>query len=168
MRHPGRELFQSHSPVFLPTSPVFLPTSLYPSDHPRCGKFREPLGLGKGLDKGTAGGSEEGLQQPLSGAPSLGLPLWDGLGCTFSALSTCSVVNGAVSPATGRARGAHLVLAPVVREETAGLAQERRGSTSTRRSLAQQAGRCQVPTQLARCPLKPRTHHVIPLLKTSP
>lgn len=81
---------------------------------------------------------QEGARKAFS-SPSLGLLLWDGLGCTFSALSTCSVVNGAVSPATGRARAVHLVLAPVVREETAGLAQERRGSTGTKRSLVQQA-----------------------------
>ena len=155
MRHPGRKLFQTHSPVFLLLLSIQVTIPAVENSESFWG-----------WERGWIRARQEGARKAFS-SPSLGLALWDGLGCTFSALSTCSVVNGAVSPGTGRARGVHLVLAPVVREETGGLAQEGRGSTSTRRSLAQQAGRCQVPTQLARCPLKPRTHHVIPLLKTS-
>lgn len=40
---------------------------------------------------------------------------------------------------------------------------ERRGSASVRGSLVQQAGGYQVLTQLTGSPLKPGTHHVIPL-----
>ena len=72
------------------------------------------------------------------------------------------MVNVADSPTQGKVHRAHLVLTPVVRKEMGGSGLERRGSTSMRGSLVQQAGGCQVLTQLTRSPLKPRTHPVIP------
>ena len=109
------------------------------------------------------GGKRGGLQYILSRTPSLGSCLWHKLGYPFSGPSTCSVANAADSPAQGKVHRAHLVLTPVVRKEMGGSGPERRGSISMRGSLVQQAGGCQVLTQLTRSPLKPGTQPVVPL-----